>query len=248
MQVNSHVEIMKADIYKNYTTTSVLSGVNEKKFTEWSHRYFMNFIEPHLLPNKQGKILEIGCGYGRYTKLITETLGYANTVGMDISEEQIEFAKKNYGLTNVVKADALEYMNSKPEKYDSIILMDVLEHLELDYAIALLTRIYESLEDNGRLIIQVPNGLSPLKPIFYGDVTHVRAFSVNSMSQILRMAGFSKFKHAALAPLVHNFKSLIHRILWKTLIHPAVFIFVTLSHGNPAGGIYSSNLLTVAYR
>lgn len=239
---------MKEDIYKNYTSTSVLAGVDVKKFTEWSHQYFKAFILPYIPADKKSKILEIGCGYGRYTQFITQTLGYQNTVGMDISEEQIEYAKKNYNLTNVFQADALAYLESHEEKYDVVILMDVLEHLELDYAVRLLRKVNESLQQNGKLIIQVPNGLSPLKPIFYSDVTHVRAFSVNSMSQILRMAGFSQFKHAALPPLVHGIKSFVQRVLWTLLINPLVYTFVTLSHGNPAGGVYSSNLLTVGYK
>lgn len=237
---------MSEDVFKNYTSTSVLAGVDVKKFTAWSHRYFKAFILPHFPADKKSKILEVGCGYGRYTQLITQTLKYENTVGVDISEEQIEYARSNYKLTNVFRADALEYLTSTNEKYDLIILMDVLEHLELDYAIRLLRKINESLAPRGKLIIQVPNGLSPLKPIFYGDVTHVRPFSVSSMSQILRMSGFSSFHHAALPPLVHGIKSFIQRILWTVFINPLIYIFVILSHGNAAGGIYSSNLLTIA--
>ncbi len=239
---------MKEDVFKNYTTTSVLTGVDVKKFTEWSHKYFRTFILPHIPSNKKSKIMEIGCGYGRYTQLLTQTLGYEDTIGVDISEEQIEYAKKNYQLKNVFKADALEYLKEHSEKYDIIILMDVLEHLELDYAIKLLTTIRESLAPGGKLILQVPNGLSPMTPIFYGDVTHVRPYSVNSMSQILRMAGFTSFDHAALPPLVHGLKSAIHRVLWTVFVNPLVYIFLLLSHGNSVGGIYSSNLLTIAYK
>lgn len=238
---------MKADIYKNYTSTSVLTGVDVEAFTKWSHKYFTAFILPHLPKDKQTRILEIGCGYGRYTSLLVNKLGYKNTIGIDISEEQIDFAKNHYHLTTVLKADALQYLQENSlEKYDIVILMDVLEHLELTYSIDLLRQINNSLNPGGKLIIQVPNGLSPMKPIFFGDVTHVRAFTVNSMSQILRMGGFNAFKNFRIPPLVHNAKSLIHRIVWTTLVHPLLYLFVLLSHGSPAGGIYSSNLLTVA--
>lgn len=238
---------MKIDVYKNYTSTSVLTGIDVDKFTKWSHRYFKAYILPHIPTNKECRILEIGCGYGRYTTLLSNVLHYKNTIGIDISEEQIAFARSNFGLTNVFKADALEYLRTNSsEKYDVVILMDVLEHLELAYAVELLQQINLSLDRGGKLIIQVPNGLSPLKPIFYGDVTHVRAFSVNSMSQILRMAAFEDFKSYAIPPLVHNVRSLLHRIIWSTLISPLIYVFVVLSHGSSVGGVYSSNLLSVA--
>ena len=239
---------MTEDIYKNYTSTSVLTGVDVEKFTKWSHRYFRRFILPHIPTDKKSKILEIGCGYGRYTQLITQTLGYEQTIGVDISEEQIEYARKNYKLTNVFKADALEYLKNHVEKYDVVILMDVLEHLDLAYAIGLLSAIRESLAPTGKLVIQVPNGLSPMTPIFYGDVTHVRPFSVNSMSQILRMAGFTQFKNASVPPMVYNLKSAIHWFLWKVVVNPVVYVFLMMSHGSAVGGVYSSNLLTVAYK
>jgi 2-polyprenyl-3-methyl-5-hydroxy-6-metoxy-1,4-benzoquinol methylase len=239
---------MNEDVYKNYTTTSVLTGVDVNKFTSWSHAYFKTYILPYFPKNKDSKILEIGCGYGRYTQLITKELGYHNTVGMDISEEQIEFAKKNYGLTNVFKDDALDYLNRSNEKYDVVILMDVLEHLDLDYSIKLLSKVNDSLNPNGKFIIQVPNGLSPMKPIFYGDVTHIRAFSVNSMTQLLRMSGFNHFEHHALPPLVHSVKSFLHRIIWSGFVNPLLYLFMLASHGSAVGGVYSSNLLTVVHK
>jgi 2-polyprenyl-3-methyl-5-hydroxy-6-metoxy-1,4-benzoquinol methylase len=237
---------MSTDVYKNYTSTSVLTGVDVEKFTEWSHQYFKTYILNHIPSNKDCKILEIGCGYGRYTTLLTNILKYDQTIGIDISQEQIEFAQKNYNLNNVFKEDAVKYLKTSSLKYDIVILMDVLEHLELGYAIEMLEKINNALSKGGKLIIQVPNGLSPMKPIFYGDVTHVRAFSVNSMSQILRMAGFGRFQHFALPPMIHGIKSLLHRIIWSTFINPLVYLFVMLSHGSAVGGIYSSNLLTVA--
>lgn len=237
---------MEQGAFKNYTSTSVLAGVDVEQFTHWSHRYFKKVIQPHLSANKEEGVLEIGCGYGRYTGLITNDMGYKNTVGIDISEEQIQFAKDHFHLTNVFCVDAIQYLQQSPSQYKTIILMDVLEHLELSYAVTLLQLCYAQLKPGGKFIIQVPNGLSPMKPIFYGDVTHVRAFSVNSMSQILRMGGFSRFEHLALPPLVTGFKSFIHWLLWRIFVNPAIRIFVLLSHGNTAGGIYSSNLLTIA--
>jgi 2-polyprenyl-3-methyl-5-hydroxy-6-metoxy-1,4-benzoquinol methylase len=232
--------------FKNYTSTSVLAGVDVEKFTLWSHQYFIKNILQHLPTNKDASILEIGCGYGRYTGLLTDILKYEKVIGLDISEEQIQFARNHYNLNNVFCDDAISFLEKDKNKYNTIILMDVLEHLELSYSIKLLQMIKEALLEGGKLIIQVPNGLSPMKPIFYGDVTHVRAFSVSSMSQILRMADFKNFENHAIPPLALNLKSFIHSIIWKTLINPSIKLFMLLTHGSTVGGIYSSNLLTIA--
>lgn len=235
---------MKIDLYENYTSTSVLNGVNEVELTKNSSIYFKKNILKHLPNNQRINILEIGCGYGRYTKTMDE-LGYKNVKGIDISKEQINYAENVLGLKNVEVADALEYLD-KNEKYDLIFLMDVLEHLESNYAVLLLRKIYNNLNTNGKFIIHVPNGLAPLSPPFYGDITHVRAFSVDSMSQILRMAGFNSFNHFPLPPLVVGIKSFIRRAVWSLVINPLIKAFLKISNGSTSGGIYTSNLLTVA--
>ena len=237
---------MGIDLYENYTSTSVLSGVNEVELTKWSAKYFKKNFLKHLGNEKNIQILEIGCGYGRYTKTILN-LGYQNITGIDISREQILYAQEKLGLNNVQVADAVEFLDQE-KKYDVIILMDVLEHLELTYAILLLRKIQANLRENGRFIIHVPNGLAPLTPPFHGDVTHIRAFSVDSMSQILRMAGFKEFKHFALPPLITGFTSLIRRTLWSGVINPLIKAFMLIANGGTSGGIYTSNLLTVAYK
>jgi len=237
---------MNINVYENYTSTSVLSGVDEVALTKWSAKYFEKNFLKHLGSDKSIEILEIGCGYGRYTKSILE-LGFKNIVGIDISQEQVLYAQKKLGLKNVHLADAIEFMDNG-KKYDVIILMDVLEHLELEYAITLLSKINASLNVNGRFIVHVPNGLAPLTPPYYGDVTHIRAFSVDSMSQILRMAGFKQFNHFALPPLVTGITSFIRRVLWSAFLNPLIKAFLIIANGGSSGGIYTSNLLTVAYK
>lgn len=237
---------MDIDIYENYTSTSVFTNVDESKLTKWSVQYFKKNLLEHLGNNKNIAILEIGCGYGRYTKAMQES-GYNNVKGIDISREQIEYAREKLKIRNVEVADALEYLNDEI-KYDVIFLMDVLEHLELKYAITLLKKIHVSLVSGGKLVIHVPNGLAPLAPPFHGDVTHVRAYSVDSMSQILRMAGFKDFKHYALPPLITGFLSFTRRVLWVFVLNPLIKVFLLIANGGTSGGIYTSNLLTVALK
>ncbi|WP_187263695.1 class I SAM-dependent methyltransferase [Pontibacter beigongshangensis] len=234
---------MKVDLYENYTTTSVLFNVDEAKFTQNSIIYFKHHILPHFPENKEIKILEIGCGYGRYNKAITD-LGYQNIVGIDISQEQVTYAREKMGLKNVFLADASEFLD-QDKKYDVILLMDVLEHLEIAYAVTLLKKIHRSLHEGGKFIIHVPNSFAPLRPSFNGDITHIRSFSADSMSQLLRMAGFTKTTHYALNPIAKNASSLLRSLLWRYFLSPAIKAFLLIANGSASGGIYTSNLLTV---
>ena len=236
---------VKNDLYKNYTSVAVLADTEELLFSEWGELYFKKRIYPHLPTDQTSSILEIGCGYGRYLSVLA-TLGYHHTFGIDISEEQISYARQQLQLSNVEQADAIEFLRTRPQQYDVIMLLDVVEHLELDYAITLLKEIYLALPLGGQVLIQVPNGLAPLSPNYYGDVTHVRLYSPKTMGQLLVMSGFTQHTHHELPPIAHGVKSAIRKVLWKGVFQPLIKGYLLAANGESMGGIYTSNFLTVA--
>src|SRR3990170_8921193 len=75
------------------------------------------------------EILEIGCGTGEITQSLME---FGNVKGIDISEEAINFCKER-NLVNVVLGDINNLdISQEKEKYDFILALDVLEHIQDD--------------------------------------------------------------------------------------------------------------------
>ncbi len=234
---------MTLDVYENYTSTHGIDQ-SEALTTQNALIEFERHLYPHLPQNHDARILDLGCGYGK-NLVALDKKGYTHAHGIDVSREQIEYGRNVLGLENLEVADALEYLEDK-DHFDAIILADVIEHLPLDYAIALVQKICDALKAGGVLIIQTPNGLSPLCPYLYGDITHVRAFTPMSMSQILRYATFTSIQHHPSMPVVQGLKGLIRKILWTTVINPMVRFCVRVSVGSKMGNIYMPTLLTVA--
>jgi len=239
----------KNRLYERYTSTSSLaSEVNEAKVLAWSNGYFRAHYSGMLPSNKNAKILEVGCGYGRYLAALTE-MGYTNCYGIDLSSEQVAYAKTVLQLTNVEEADALEWLDGKDAIFDCILGLDILEHFPTDDLLKLGEKIHKVLKPGGTVIFQVPNGMSPLNPITYGDLTHVRAFTPQSMQQFLLYVGFVPVGYFEIPPYVHGIQSAIRRILWMVFIKPVIGFLVRIIHGRvPGGDIYTSNFLTVAKR
>jgi SAM-dependent methyltransferase len=106
----------------------------------------------------KGRVLDVGCGNG----VISRHLGKAgfNVLGIDVSEKTIELANARTQLPNVrfLKMSAEELVASG-EKYDAVICSEVLEHLHDPGS--LLGVLYQSLAENGKLIVTVPNGHGP---------------------------------------------------------------------------------------
>lgn len=103
-------------------------------------------------------VLDVGCGNG----VISRSLGFYgfNVYGIDVSKKAIEKAKQLNSLTNV-KFDLLsaEQLVAEGKKYNAVICSEVLEHLFEPEK--LLNVLYQSLSDDGILIVTVPNGKGP---------------------------------------------------------------------------------------
>ncbi|MBN1113826.1 MAG: class I SAM-dependent methyltransferase [Oligoflexia bacterium] len=74
--------------------------------------------------NKNSKILDYGCGYGRILDEICQH-GYGNLYGCDISGEMIERGKKEFPDFNLVRIDGSQTPYSE-NKFDAAILSAVL--------------------------------------------------------------------------------------------------------------------------
>lgn len=237
-----------SNLYERYTSTSSLANVDEESVLRWSKNYFRAHYSKLLPTNKDASILEVGCGYGygRYIAALLE-MGYTNCYGIDLSHEQISYAKTILRLTNVEQADALEWLDNKDNVFDCILGLDILEHLPTDDLLKLGEKMYRALKQGGVVIFQVPNGMSPLNPIIYGDLTHVRAFTPQSMQQFLLHVGFVPSGYFDIPPYVHGIKSAIQRMIWSGIVKPFLGICVRILHGRVMGGrIYSSNFITFA--
>jgi 2-polyprenyl-3-methyl-5-hydroxy-6-metoxy-1,4-benzoquinol methylase len=130
------------------------------EFNRYSDIKRLNFITDTLkdkLP-KGSVVLDVGCGNGVISRSLGE-LNY-NVLGIDVSEKAIEKANQLNSLPNVsFKVLSAEQLVAEGKKYDAVICSEVLEHLHNPET--LLKTLYQSLSDNGFLIVTVPNGSGP---------------------------------------------------------------------------------------
>ncbi|HYE93199.1 MAG TPA: class I SAM-dependent methyltransferase, partial [Terriglobales bacterium] len=119
-----------ADLYRRYTSTTALPpGSDAAAALAWSRRYFTAHVAPHLPPDRSAAVAEIGCGWGKNLVALAAA-GYANAEGVDASPEQVAYAREGLRLTNVAHGDAVAWLEARPERYDCVLALDVLEHLE----------------------------------------------------------------------------------------------------------------------
>ena len=127
-------------------------------------------------------ILDIGCGTGQ---LMKEMQAYGSVTGIDISERAVAYCKERGLAPDVGSADALPYANNS---FDTVVIMDVLEHLQSDTAGA--RELLRVLKPGGTAIITVPAFM------FLWSVTdelsnHYRRYTRKQIVALLQANGFT---------------------------------------------------------
>lgn len=236
-------------IYERYTTTQALAnGQDITEVLKYSHSYFVAHYSKLLPLNTAVKILDIGCGYGRYLKSLL-ALGYKDCYGIDIDKEQINYARNVLRLNNVEESNAILWLADKKSVFDIIFAIDILEHLNDEDLVDLCRKILDSLKPGGQVIVQVPNGISLINPIIYGDLTHLKAFSVESIRQLFLIAGFNPpFVYYEIPPHKFNAISGLKNILWRFLFKPIINLFVIVTYRRMSPAIYTNNFIAIAHK
>ena len=84
-----------------------------------------NYQVFHELVPQQGKILDIGCGYGFMAYMLSFTSAQREITGIDYDEEKIDTANHCFSKTNNINFVHGDVMSFDFEKYDAIILADM---------------------------------------------------------------------------------------------------------------------------
>lgn len=230
-----------ARLYRSYTSTSALVTGDLQAALRKNTDYFSTNFARHLPLNRDVRILEIGCGYGKNLFAMHE-LGYKRLTGIDFSEEQVALAQNQLGFKDVHFADAIKWLSGTDEKFDCIILIDVLEHLDLPSLVALGEMLKGHLTQAGRVIAQVPNAMAPMSPLPSGDLTHVRAFTPQSMAQFFANAQLALCYTGGVKS--ENF---IKRFLRGFIVNPLLKLVFVAIHGRYSYPlIFTVNLIVVA--
>jgi len=115
------------------------------------HNITLNSIKQFLEPGLTH--LDYASGPGTLIGLYSD----AKSIGVDISNKQVNYAKKIYGkkgkFYNIDEFDLIKYEN----KFDVITVIGLMEFLDKESFIELIFRLRSCLKDEGKLIITTPN-------------------------------------------------------------------------------------------
>ncbi len=182
----------------------------EVKRSELCYKLIIDLIAKNAVGGNKGKILDIGCGTGRFIAKFKEVY---EVFGVDVSRMAIQ--RTSEAGINVHRIDvSIEKLPYAKRTFDVIHMGDVVEHLvNPDFAIKEARRV---LKQDGSLVLSTPNLASwynrillllGIQPIFsevstekiFGRpgtevVGHLRLFTLKALTDFLIYNGFKIVK------------------------------------------------------
>ena len=180
---------MKASFQKNNDVAglkTLQSIAAAKTFNAWMYQT----IKPYI----KGRVLELGAGIGNITDFLTSD--FTSVVLSDYNPAYCEYLQNRYRLTKSVH-DVLNIDLQDPAfrqtyrhlqaSFDSILLLNVIEHLEDDRKCA--DYCHFLLRPGGHFIV-----LAPAYALLYSkldkEIGHYRRYTKNTLASVLEDRGF----------------------------------------------------------
>jgi SAM-dependent methyltransferase len=144
-------------------------------------------------------ILDIGCSSGFMLRDIRRLLPRAVVIGADYVWGPLKKIASEVPDLPVVQCD-LTRCPVPDGSLDAVVLLNVLEHIRDDRSA--VQQLYRVLKPGGLVVIEVPAG-PHLYDVYDRTLMHFRRYSLQSVSTLLRSAGFEIVKKSHLGFFVY---------------------------------------------
>jgi ubiquinone/menaquinone biosynthesis C-methylase UbiE len=187
-------------LHQNVPKNWYFESIRVDLFQRFWHKRRFEEVSVVIEPVK-GKILDIGCNDGTFSKVILDKSGADKLIGIDVVKKTVDWAGSHWGKTGKMKfivADAHK-LPFESGTFDAVFALEVLEHV-FD-PIKVLNEVKRVLSKNGYVVFLVPSDSLLFRTIWFfwlnfyprGKVwrdTHIQTYRRNFLTKISKKVGF----------------------------------------------------------
>ncbi|MBK7820384.1 MAG: 3' terminal RNA ribose 2'-O-methyltransferase Hen1 [Tessaracoccus sp.] len=111
------------------------------------------------------RVVDLGCGEGYYLRALIEEPSVTEIVGIDVSPRVLEYAERKLNLDRrpdkqrdklTLRQSSVTYRDDAIERFDAVLLIEVIEHLEPDRIASLESSVFGAARPK-HVILTTPN-------------------------------------------------------------------------------------------
>ena len=231
-----------------YQTTVAGSHSASRDYYECAADGLIRWLRPWLPKSRAARCLDLATGCGEMVYLL-EREGFRNTAGVDLCVEELDRARR-YVKANLHHADIVTHLReTETGSVDFISALNILEHLNKDELLTVLTEAQRVLRPQGTFVALVPNASSPFgSATRYWDMTHQWAFTPGNFRQLARLTGFEeRIDFRECSPVPHGVLSSARWVLWQ-ILRGCIAAWLLVEVGTSRDRIYTMNMLVRLHR
>jgi hypothetical protein len=147
----------------------------------------------------------------------------AGMKGMKAEIENLGF-KLTYKSMDIDSSNIHDYydISTIQEKFDVILMFEVIEHMSLQAGLDLLKRLHAITNDKGIIILSTPNIFNPAR--YMRDATHQTFYAYDELCGLLNIAGFE------IQDVYRSYNDAFHRYLVKVCLLGWLFRFLGIDY------------------
>jgi 2-polyprenyl-3-methyl-5-hydroxy-6-metoxy-1,4-benzoquinol methylase/predicted RNA-binding Zn-ribbon protein involved in translation (DUF1610 family) len=172
-----------SEFYLNYRHLEE-NRLSRDRYFSMSMYTDMRRLADWLGDDKSIAILDYGCGTGAFIAFLRDELGFANVEGIEVNQESVAIAKRNFDLNLASSKDELQR-----KSYDFVLLLEVIEHVPSPHIF--FKQVADLVKPGGGVLITTPavdNMVGRFLPSWckhYTALSHVSLFTKKALSSLL---------------------------------------------------------------
>jgi len=139
------------EFYDDFLAQQAYLGINERIYSLYGRLKKLGL-------NNHSNVLELGCGTGTMTYLLSKTVKNGQIEAVDISPKSVQYAASKLKQANIqlVAADIVDY-TPELKKVDFITLFDIIEHVPMERHSEMFANLAAIAGPETVIVINLPN-------------------------------------------------------------------------------------------